>query len=498
LDIALENYGINDPITNIFFDTNWYDRSNFKHYEDEELNIHNQGVTEEERQQISPNNIRVAAGSNDYEALKRYLEIAPEHINHQDQKGWTALHLAVNGSHVRIIQLLLEHQNINPGMTLYREGKTAADLALALYGMRNPVMDVFFKTGWYHPSDFEGYEDNDEEGHGEEESNEDNEAEEYDDDDEEYDDDDDDYGEEYEEEDERDEEEIPNLDENSKEENIIKPEIKEENKNDLDDIFASLLLQQQHASNENPIVEEERAEPAEPPSNSNFDPTNAFQREGMAAKYISPKDFRVAAGTDDYKTLERYLEIAPEHINRQDKHGWTALHLAVSAKHSGIVRLLLDQYDESYADKDLSHLNIDPNVASYEQGKTALDFALEYYGTNHPLTDTFFDSRWYDSADYEDYPDHEELMMRKQRAAEIEEEARLQKQKLLEHEARVAKEREAIKVKEAKLAAAAEEERRLKKEKLDRLFGEPVEEIEDDEEEIEERRSRLDSLLGEL
>jgi ankyrin repeat protein len=566
LDIALENYGINDPITNIFFDTGWYDRSNFKHYEDEEKEeeeeheIRNQRATEEEpnekvyeqqqqqRQQISPKDFRVAAGSNDYETIKGYLEIIPEYINHQDKKGWTALHLAVNAKHVRIVRLLLEHDNIDPDVTLYKGGKTALNLALALYGTRNPVTDIFFDTGRYHRSDSEDYEDEEEERQDEEESEVEKETEEYDDDDEKYNDDDDDYGEEYEKErnveDKIVEEEIPNLEENSKDEENNKAESKEENKKDsdnpwgiepeeeihehqehpsrserrrnqgrdkgddeiedpkppqevnVDDIFAS--LQQQQASNENPFVEEEQADPAEAPSNNNFDPTNAFQREGMAAKYISPKDFRVAAGTDDYETLERYLEIAPEHINRQDKHGWTALHLAVSAKHSRIVRLLLDQYDRSYADKDLSHLNIDPNVASYEQEKTALDLALEYYGMNHPLTDAFFDSGWYDRSDYEDYVHHEELLIRKQRATEKEEKARLQKQKILEHEARVAKEREAIMIKEAKLAAAAEEERRLKKEKLDRLFGESAEELDDDEEEIEERRSRLDFLLGEL
>ena len=260
----------------------------------------------------------------------------------------------------------------------------------------------------------------------------------------------------------------------------LEEELEPANENaSADDILASLKTMQQDPMANNDdfetenVQEDETIEAFKPPQ---------LDREGVAAKMVSPRDFRLAAASNDYETLQRYLEMAPQHINRQDKHGWTALHMAVHGQHERIVTLLLDQTHDK---KDMADLNIDPFVESYEEKRTALDLALEQFGVEHPITEAFFNSGWYERSDYEDWGN---------------EEARIRKQKLLEHEARIAKEKEAIDAKEARYAAAAEEERRIKKDKLDKLFGTPIEEEDDDidEDAIQERRGRLDALLDEL
>ena len=257
-------------------------------------------------------------------------------------------------------------------------------------------------------------------------------------------------------------------------------EIEPANENtSADDILASLKSMQQEPMANNDDFESENKQEDE--TIEAFKPPQ-LDREGVAAKMVSPRDFRLAAASNDYETLQRYLDMAPQHINRQDKHGWTALHMAVHGQHERIVTLLLDQ---THDQKDMADLNIDPFVESYEEKRTALDLALEQFGVEHPITEAFFSSGWYERSDYEDWGN---------------EEARLRKQKLLEHEARIAKEKEAIDAKEARYAAAAEEERRIKKDKLDQLFGTPIEEEDDDidEDTIQERRDRLDALLDEL
>ncbi len=252
-------------------------------------------------------------------------------------------------------------------------------------------------------------------------------------------------------------------------------------KTSVHDILASLKKKQQEPMANNDEIETEKVQEDEPIEV--FKPPQ-LDREGVAAKMVSPRDFRLAAASNDYETLQRYLEMAPQHINRQDKHGWTALHMAVHGHYERIVTLLLDQ---AHGTNDMADLAIDPFVESYEEKRTALDLALEQFGLEHPITEAFFSSGWYERSEYEDWGN---------------EEARLRKQKLLEHEARIAKEKEAIDAKEARYAAAAEEERKMKKDKLDKLFGTPIEEEDDeddiDEDVIQERRNRLDALLDEL
>jgi len=492
-----------------------------------------------EERPVFARDLRAAAHSNNYQALERYLELAPELINEQDEDGWTALHLAVKAKHTRIVRLLLsqwdedeDEENIDPSIELFGDDPdTAFQLAFWSHGLDHPVTQVFFDLEWYSldvkeklekleeyrddeetDEDYKGelpYSDEDvsqriiynglnkslrmapnEEETLEEDEDKEDETEEIENEKEEEDDDPENpWGIEAEEDDDG-EEEPEEEDDGEGEGEESKPA-----KVNVDDIFASLQQaqqkQQEQVPDEDPITTEGDSD-----DNDSYNPNRLIDREGVAAKMVSPREFRLAAAADDYDAMERYLKLAPEHINRQDKHGWTALHMAVHAKHEHIVLLLLGQYDDK---DDTSELNIDPFVASYEEKRTALDLALEIFGLEHPITEAFFDSGWYDRSDYEDW-NSEEMIMKRQKAAEEKAEAAFREQKLREHEARIAKEKEAIRAKEAKIAAAAEEERRVKKDKLEKLFGTPVEDDHDeiDDETIQERRSRLDAILDEL
>ena len=488
-----------------------------------------------EEQPVYARDLRAAAYSNNYQALERYLELAPELINEQDEDGWTALHLAVKAKHTRIVRLLLlqwdedeDEENIDPSIKLFGDHpESAFELAFWNHGLDHPVTEIFFDLEWYSLDMKEKLEKL-EEYHYDEETDEDYKGElPYSDEDVmqkiiynglnkslrmapkeeetlDEDDNEEDESEEIEEEDDDDDLENP-LGIEAEEDDDQEAELDEEDddegeeskpaKVNVNDIFASLQQaqqkQQEQVPDEDPITTEGDSD-----DNDFFNPNRLIDREGVAAKMVSPREFRLAAAADDYDAVERYLKLAPEHINRQDKHGWTALHMAVHAKHERVVVLLLEQHDE---DDDTSELNIDPFVASYEEKRTALDLALELFGLEHPIAEAFFDSGWYDRSDYEDW-NSEEMIMKRQKAAEEKAEAALRQQKLREHEARIVKEKEAIRAKEAKIAVAAEEERRVKKDKLDKLFGTPIEDDHDeiDDKTIQERRSRLDAMLDEL
>ncbi len=493
-------------------------------------------------QKVFARDLRAAAHSNNYQALEHYLELAPHLINEQDEDGWTALHIAVQAKHARIVhRLLLQYDddddenihNIKPGIKLFGDKQiTAFQLAFENYGLDHPVTDVFFDLEWYSLEDKERLkkigkeyfaDKNDKNYKGElpyshedvvqrinyngfkkaKSANRMEAGTPSDDENSEDEEDQDDYDDETEEREEEnpwgiepegDKEEEEDDGEDDNDDTAVS---KTANQVNVDDIFASLQQaqqkQQEQVPDEDPVATDDIVDDND--SNS-YDPTNLIEREGVAATMVSPRHFRLAAAGNDYNSLQRYLELAPEHINRQDKHGWTALHMAVHAKNERVVLLLLDQYDGGEA---MSDLNIDPFVESYEEKRTAMDLALEMFGLDHPITDAFFDSGFYDRDDFEDW-NSDEMMMKRQQEAEDKEQARLREEKLSEQKARIAKEKEAIRVKEARIAAVAEEERRVKKDKLDKLFGAPVEEYDDeiDHETIQERRSRLDSMLDEL
>ncbi|MGK3741498.1 MAG: hypothetical protein ACI90V_008351, partial [Bacillariaceae sp.] len=282
----------------------------------------------------------------------------------------------------------------------------------------------------------------------------------------------------------------------------------------VDDIFASLQRQQQAVANDiASAYEEENMRPTtttntddadvpteEPTTmknnnnnnnDENFDPAYAFKREGVASKQISPRDFRVAAASNEYDTLQEYLSLVPEHINRQDKFGWTALHLATRSGQENIIRLLLQ-----------SKFNCDVTIVS-NKGETAFDVANDRFGFNHPITQLFIESGLYNPDDYyEEYDDDElkdvkEFVNEEIEAKKAENERIAEQNRLEEEESRISKEK--------KLAKIAEKERQIKEEKLRKLFKQPIIEDDDDynneddgsihEDLINLKRSRLDAVL---
>ena len=138
---------------------------------------------------------------------------------------------------------------------------------------------------------------------------------------------------------------------------------------DVDEILASLKkrMDEQQAEDEHKqLLDDESSGNTDQPTGGFSDggfAADSFDRGGIARERFAPKDVRLAAASDDYDTLNRYLSFSAEHINRQDKFGWTALHFAVSNGHQRIVDLLLS-------------FGSDPSVET-KTGQTVLDLAIE-------------------------------------------------------------------------------------------------------------------------
>jgi hypothetical protein len=277
---------------------------------------------------------------------------------------------------------------------------------------------------------------------------------------------------------------------------------------DMDQILASLKNKME---SEKAAVLEGDGTKARAPSSSpgvGFDSTNSFQRDGVAAERFSPRDFRMKAATNDYETLQRYISISTQHMDRQDKHGWTALHYATRSGHIKIVQLLLEN-------------GCDVSIRT-ENGQTALEMALERFGENHVIVKTFnefihgtFDKNRDDNSnegvkapakaeeakalpnegrngrqnDASQPKDHQTADQRN----------RERKKETATEEAERMKDRQ--QEMERKQRRAAEESERKKYDERDRLaekrkkLFQPISE-EDDDEDIEAGRSRLDALLG--
>jgi len=148
---------------------------------------------------------------------------------------------------------------------------------------------------------------------------------------------------------------------------------------DMDSIIASLQQKKEEAKGSvtNELdpgsTNNERAPSAAP--DGSFDPTNAFQRDGAASERFSPKDLRVKAATNDYETVQRFLSISTEFIDRQDKNGWSALHFASRSGHLRMIKLLLEHGGNPYL-KSVT-------------GQTPLDVAVERFGEGHAVTQAY-------------------------------------------------------------------------------------------------------------
>jgi Ankyrin repeats (3 copies) len=151
----------------------------------------------------------------------------------------------------------------------------------------------------------------------------------------------------------------------------------------VDDIFASLKEKMQEAEASTDKIgdqmlhhqDELNASPTAATNEGGFDPTNAFARDGAASERFSPRDFRVKAATNDYDTLKRYISISTEHMNRQDRNGWSALHFATRSGHLQIIELLLEH-------------GADPLLET-KDGHTAVQLAQERFEDGHPVRRAF-------------------------------------------------------------------------------------------------------------
>jgi hypothetical protein len=99
---------------------------------------------------------------------------------------------------------------------------------------------------------------------------------------------------------------------------------------------------------------------------------DSFARSASAEQKFSPKDVRFAAGQGDHKQLLMYLDAKPEYIDRTDKKGWTALHLAIKHGQTTSVQFLLKY-------------KADMNVMTSD-GLAPLAMALERFGENHRIS----------------------------------------------------------------------------------------------------------------
>ena len=98
----------------------------------------------------------------------------------------------------------------------------------------------------------------------------------------------------------------------------------------------------------------------------------AVPRSPKARVHFAPKDLRIAASLGDLEQVHGYLQSKPEYLDRKDKNGWTALHMAIRGGHTPVVVHLVEfgcDYDAPTVD------NVFP-----------LQLAIDAWGENHPIS----------------------------------------------------------------------------------------------------------------
>jgi hypothetical protein len=99
---------------------------------------------------------------------------------------------------------------------------------------------------------------------------------------------------------------------------------------------------------------------------------DSFARSASSESKFSPKDLRAAAGEGNQKQLITYLMAKPEYIDRKDRNGWTALHMAV-------------KYGQTTSVQFLVKYKADVNALTND-GVAPLDMAVERFGENHRIS----------------------------------------------------------------------------------------------------------------
>jgi ankyrin repeat protein len=163
-------------------------------------------------------------------------------------------------------------------------------------------------------------------------------------------------------------------------------EVKDPSEVDMDQLLASL---KQYAQQKDDILAEQHEHAQQAGADEHLNLQNrldqppkkplpkgeagAFEREGVAKMRFSPRDLRLAAGNGDIEKVKEYLDLHPEFVNRQDKNGWSPLHLAARNIQIDLLQVLLDYG----GDKALA-----TNV-----GELAYQIAAQHHGRAHYLVE---------------------------------------------------------------------------------------------------------------
>ena len=243
-------------------------------------------------------------------------------------------------------------------------------------------------------------------------------------------------------------------------------------------------------------VKDANKRPTEEKKNKGFNPTDAFKRSHSR---FSPRDVRVAASTGKHELVEQYLDQQPDVIDKKDKHGWSAIHLAARGGRTKTLEILI-QHGAKLSDVT-------------KDGFSPLQIAMDRLGKDHEATRVIVEALGMSTRQPETHHQHEVREMGRRKGEE--EEPKIQEMGARKRE----EEAESPKVKEEEEAQRKiEEARRWAEEEEPEDFDEyvesarrhldllrvvegaqvlPAEEEEEDfEKYVESGRSRLDSLLG--
>jgi Ankyrin repeats (3 copies) len=94
---------------------------------------------------FAPRDIRIAAGSNDVEMLRDYLEQRPGWVDKSDKNDWSPIHFAARAGNAEAVKVLLE-ANVDVNKR-NNQGVTALGMALEKVGENHPLTALLRNHG---------------------------------------------------------------------------------------------------------------------------------------------------------------------------------------------------------------------------------------------------------------------------------------------------------------------------------------------------------------